>query len=113
MNGILLQTGRFPDVQANMLRDIGDKARARPEPNVVVLASLNTEDDSCQLAVMASDSAVSMGVNAGILVKEACAILGGKGGGRKNLAQGGGREGSKLEEALKHIQAMIQCQVSK
>ena len=113
MKGILLQVGRFPDIQPNMLRDIGDKARARPEPNVVVLASLNSEDESCQLAVMASDSAVSMGVNAGALVKEACVILGGKGGGRKNLAQGGGREGAKLEEALKRIRELVESQVSK
>ena len=90
-----------------MLRDIGDKARARPEPNVVILASVNTEDKACQLVVMADDQAVNKGVNAGLLVKEACTILGGKGGGRKNLAQGGGRDGSKLEEALTKIRELI------
>ncbi len=106
-NGVLLQVGRFPDIPANMLRDIGDKAKARPEPNVVILASVNTEDKSCQLVVMADDQAVNKGVNAGLLVKEACSILGGKGGGRKNLAQGGGRDGSKLEEALTKIRELI------
>ncbi|MBQ9419851.1 MAG: alanine--tRNA ligase, partial [Synergistaceae bacterium] len=100
LDGVLLQIGRFPDIQANMLRDTGDKARARQEPNVVILASLNTDDNSCQLVAMASDDAVGKGINAGALVKEACSILGGKGGGRKNLAQGGGRDGEKLEEAL-------------
>ena len=35
LNGVLLQVGRFPDIPANMLRDIGDKARARPEANIV------------------------------------------------------------------------------
>ena len=113
VGGVLLQVGRFPDIQANMLRDIGDKARARPEPNVVILASLSTEDNSCQLVVMADDKAVNMGVNAGALVKEACAILGGKGGGRKNLAQGGGREGSKLEEALTRIRELVKEQAGK
>ncbi len=113
VNGILIQTGRFPDIQANMLRDIGDKARARPEPNIVILASVSTEDNSCQLVVMADDNAVNMGINAGILVKEACSVLGGKGGGRKNLAQGGGREGSKLEEALKKINELVKNQVKK
>ena len=112
VNGVMLQVGRFPDIPANMLRDIGDKARARPEANTVILASLNTEDDSCQLVVMADDRAVNMGVNAGVLVKEACAILGGKGGGRKNLAQGGGREGSKLEEALTRIRELVKSQVN-
>ena len=111
INGVLLQTGRFPDIPANMLRDIGDKARSRPEANAVILASLNTEDNSCQLVIMADDKAVSMGLNAGELVKAACSVLGGKGGGRKNLAQGGGREGSKLEEALKLIHELVKNQV--
>ncbi|MBQ2615939.1 MAG: hypothetical protein IJF90_03685 [Synergistaceae bacterium] len=62
---------------------------------------------------MADDKAVNMGVNAGALVKEACAILGGKGGGRKNLAQGGGREGSKLEEALTRIRELVKEQAGK
>ena len=112
VSGILLQIGRFPDVPANMLRDIGDKARARPEPNIVVLASVSTEDNSCQLAVMADDKSVNMGVNAGALVKEACVILGGKGGGRKNLAQGGGKNGAKLEEALSRIRELVKSQVN-
>ncbi|MBR0256683.1 MAG: alanine--tRNA ligase [Synergistaceae bacterium] len=112
VSGILLQIGRFPDVPANMLRDIGDKARARPEPNIVVLASVSTEDNSCQLAVMADDKSVNMGVNAGALVKEACVILGGKGGGRKNLAQGGGKNGAKLEKALSRIRELVKSQVN-
>ena len=111
VNGVMLQVGRFPDIQASMLRDIGDKARARQEPNIVVLASVSSEDESCQLVVMADEKSVNMGVNAGVLVKEACAILGGKGGGRKNLAQGGGREGSKLEEALTRIRELVKSQV--
>lgn len=110
VNGVLLQVGRFIDIPANMLRDIGDKARARHEPNIVVLASVGS-DESCQLVVMADDRAVDMGVNAGALVKEACGILGGKGGGRKNLAQGGGKNGSKLDEALTKIRELVISQV--
>ena len=110
VNGVMLQVGRFPNVPANMLRDIGDKVKARPEANIVVLASLG-DDESCQLVVMADDKAVAMGVNAGALVKEACAVLGGKGGGRKNLAQGGGRDGTKLDSALKKIQELAASQV--
>lgn len=113
IGGVLLQVGRFSDIPANMLRDIGDKARARSEPNVVVLASVSGEDESCQLVVMADDEAVKMGVNAGELVKEACGILGGKGGGRKNLAQGGGREGQKLDKALTRIRELVKSQTGK
>lgn len=107
---LVLQVGRFPNVPANMLRDIGDKVKAScAEANVAVMASMS-EDVSCQLVVMADDRAVALGVNAGVLVKEACAILGGKGGGRKNLAQGGGREGAKIEEALEKIRDLVKTQ---
>ena len=86
LNGISIQTGRFPNVKIEMLRDIGDKARAKPEPTVVILASINDENKACQLVVMANDKAVEKGVDAGKLVKESSLILGGKGGGRKNTA---------------------------
>ena len=111
IGGILVQTGRFPNVPANMLRDIGDKAKAKQDGSVVVLASLG-DDEACQLVVMADDSAVNSGVNAGALVKEACGILGGKGGGRKNLAQGGGKDGAKLDEALGKIREVLTQQVN-
>ena len=112
VSGLLVQTGRFMNIPANMLRDIGDKAKAKHEGSVVVLASIG-DDGSCQLAVMADDKAVGAGVNAGALVKEACAVLGGKGGGRKNMAQGGGREGEKLDEALAGIRELLASQVKK
>ena len=108
--GVLVHTGRFPNIPANMLRDIGDKAKARQEGSVVILAS-PSDDGACQLVVMADDKAVSLGVNAGALVKEACAVLGGKGGGRKNLAQGGGKDGAKLEEALAKMREILSQQV--
>ena len=110
IGGILVQTGRFPNIPANMLRDIGDKAKAKQDESVVVLASLG-DDEACQLVVMADDSAVNRGVNAGALVKEACGILGGKGGGRKNLAQGGGKDGARLDEALSKIRELLAGQV--
>ena len=61
---------------------------------------------------MADDKAVNLGINAGNLIKEACAVLGGKGGGRKNLAQGGGKDGEKLESALKRIRELVENQLN-
>ena len=106
INGISIETGRFPDVKPEMLRDIGDKARSKAEACVVILASLNSEN-ACQLVIMANEKAVSKGIDSGLLVKEACVILGGKGGGRKNTAQGGGRNGENLDSALNKIHDII------
>jgi alanyl-tRNA synthetase len=48
----------------------------------------------------ATDDLVKKGAHAGNLVKEAAKVVGGKGGGRPNLAQAGGKEPAKLGEAL-------------
>jgi alanyl-tRNA synthetase len=46
-------------------------------------------------------------VNAADIVREACSVLGGKGGGKPNLAQGAGQDASRLEEALEHGRSRI------
>ena len=110
IGGVLLQTGRFPGIKPDMLRDIGDKAKARPEPTVAALASVS-EDGACQLVVMADDRAVKLGANAGTLVREASVILGGKGGGRPSTAQGGGKDSAKLNEAFARIELLLKEQI--
>lgn len=110
IGSVMLQTGHFPGVSPDMLREIGDKAKAGPDPTVVVLASVG-EEESCQLVVMADDRAVKLGADAGALVKEASAILGGKGGGRPATAQGGGKDGAKLDEALERVAELLGAQV--
>ncbi|MDR2136975.1 MAG: alanine--tRNA ligase [Synergistaceae bacterium] len=109
LRGILLQTGKFPQAAPEMLRDVGDRAKSRHSPTVVVMASL--ADDDCRLVVMADDGAVKKGANAGILVKEAAALLGGRGGGRPNMAQGGGKNIANLDRALSKIAALLEEQL--
>ena len=50
---------------------------------------------------MATENAVKKGAHAGNIVKVAAQITGGNGGGRPNMAQAGGKDSSKIEEALK------------
>ncbi|MDR2180874.1 MAG: alanine--tRNA ligase [Synergistaceae bacterium] len=111
VGGILLQTGKFSQIAPETLREIGDKAKARRTPTVVVLASL--VDQNCHLAVMADDAAVKKGANAGAIVKETSALLGGRGGGRPNMAQGGGKDLARLDEALLQIESLLMKQLQK
>jgi len=111
INGVTLQTGRFADVSPDMLRDVGDQAKNRYSPTVVVLAAV--ADGDCKLTVMADDAAVKMGANSGTLVKEAAALLEGRGGGRPNMAQGGGKNTGRLDEALAKIEAVLAGQLKK
>ena len=111
IGGIILQIGNFSDVSPEMQRDIGDQAKNHHSPTVVVMAS--TAEDDCRLTVMADDAAVKMGVNSGTLVKEAAALLEGRGGGRPNMAQGGGKNAARLDDALAKIEALLAEQVKK
>ena len=110
VGGVTLCLGRFPDVKPDVLRDIGDKAKAGPDPVVAVLASVG-QDQSCQVIVMADDRAVKLGANAGAIVKAASEILGGKGGGRPTTAQGGGKDGGRLGEALERAAEILKEQI--
>jgi len=51
-------------------------------------------------------------VNAGDLVRQVAAVTGGSGGGRPDLAQAGGRDASKLEEALRRAPAILEGMLS-
>jgi alanyl-tRNA synthetase len=51
---------------------------------------------------------VKEGYSAGNLVKEAAAICGGGGGGKPQVAQAGGKDPTKIKEALMKVKAMLQ-----
>ena len=70
-----------------------------------------SDGKSCRLMVMAGETAVKKGVNAGNIMKEVAPIFGGGGGGRPNFAQGGGTKSDKLQEAIKAAENAIKKQV--
>ncbi len=65
------------------------------------MAVLGTVMDGRPMIVAAvTDDLVKRGLHAGNLVKELAGMLGGSGGGRPNMAQAGGKDASRLPEAL-------------
>lgn len=68
----------------------------RREPSVALLGTRNT--DGARLVFARSTSLTQ---NMGQLLAEACAMLGGRGGGRPDSAQGGGPNADKLEDAIR------------
>ncbi len=83
----------------NTLREINDALRSKAKSVAVVLGS--DEGGKANLLIALSKDLVEKGLKAGALIKEIAAIVDGSGGGRPDMAQAGGKDASKLDEALK------------
>jgi len=75
------------------------------EPLVVVLAS--NKDDKVTFLAVANKAAVEKGAHAGNIIKEITVIAGGKGGGKPDMARGGGKDADKINEALAKVKELI------
>ena len=86
-----------PEADVNALRQLGDSLKDKLGECVIALAG---GKDKLIFVVMATDGAVKAGAHAGNIVREAAKTAGGGGGGRPNMAQAGGKDVSKVSEAL-------------
>ena len=80
---------------------MGDFLRDKESSVVAVLASVN--DGKITFLAVCGKEAVARGIKAGDLVKNVCAICGGKGGGKPDSAMGGGSDLLKLDNALASV----------
>ncbi|HTZ88088.1 MAG TPA: alanine--tRNA ligase [Solirubrobacteraceae bacterium] len=90
---------------AKALLDVADRLRGKRADVAIVLGT--AVEGRANLLVGVPPELVQRGVKAGQVVKRAAAIVGGGGGGRDTLAQAGGREPEKLDEALTEAKAAI------
>ncbi len=88
------------------LRQLGDRLRDRIGSGAVVLGAVI--DGKPSLLAMVTPDAVSRGVKAGDIVREAAVIVDGRGGGRPDLAEAGGKDPEKLDEAIAAVVAIVQ-----
>jgi len=91
--------GSYPDADANALRALADDLRGMTGRFVLVAAGV--AGDRPSLLVAASRDLAAEGFDAGQVVRQAAPIIGGGGGGRPDLAQAGGRNAARLDEALR------------
>jgi len=98
VGGISLLTGQIPDADPEILRELADHFRANQPNSVVVLASVSDEKPLIVAAI--SPDLVKRNFHAGELVKAIAQIIGGGGGGKPSLAQAGGKDPDRVDEAL-------------
>jgi len=104
VKGVKLLAARLPGADAKALRETLDKLKDKLKTAVVVLASV--EGDKVQIA--AGVTADTMGrVKAGELVNFVAQQVGGKGGGKPDMAMAGGTQPAGLDAALASVQAWV------
>jgi alanyl-tRNA synthetase len=92
-------------VEAQELLALSDRLKQKHAPAVVVLGS--RVDGRVHLVVNLDRTLEARGLNAGELIKPVAAVVGGGGGGRATMAQAGGRDPEKLDEAIAEARRLI------
>ncbi|MDX2253960.1 MAG: alanine--tRNA ligase [Pseudanabaenaceae cyanobacterium bins.39] len=97
---------QLPNIAAEALKAAAEKLSAKLGDSAVVLGSAS-EDGKVTLVASFSKSVNAKGLQAGKFIGAIAQICGGGGGGRPNLAQAGGKDASKLPEALATAESQL------
>jgi alanyl-tRNA synthetase len=102
--GVRVVATRVPGAAAKDLRSMVDALREKLKSGVVLLASESDEQVALALGVTPD---LTKRFPAGRLVREVASVIGGKGGGRPDFAQAGGKYASKLDAAFEKLEALL------
>ena len=105
INGIPTLLMLLKDMDVETLRETADRFKAMNENAVIVLGTVL--NNQVQFIASVTEGLAKRGINASELIRKMAALTGGKGGGRPTMAQGGGKDVSQAEAALKAAREMI------
>ncbi len=104
INGIKLVASIVPDVDPKVLRLLGDEIRNRLKRCIVILGS--GRDSKAHLLVMVSGELMDR-YPANDIIKRLAPVIGGQGGGRKDMASAGGKQPENLEKVMKVVGTIL------
>ncbi len=93
------------EVPMDALRELMDRLRQKLESGVIILGS-HADGKACFMCSV-SDNLVAEGIHAGKLIGAVAKLAGGGGGGKPDKAQAGGKDGSKVPEAIKAVPNLL------
>jgi len=109
VDGVKVLSHRADHLSPEELREHADRLRDRVGSGVVVAGSEN-KGKVALIAMVTND--LTRKIHAGNLIKEVARITGGGGGGRPDMAQAGGTDASKLDEALNKVFDLVHEQMT-
>ncbi len=98
IGGVKVLTEKFEGVEGEMLKTMCQRVTDKSQSSAVLLASVNGAKLTFACAI--GKDVIAKGVKAGELVKAAAQLTGGNGGGKPDMAMAGGKDASKVDEAL-------------
>jgi len=110
VSGVTVLAARVPALTMPVLREIGDILRDRLRSAVIVLATVYNGKPS--FLAMVTRDLVARGINAGDIINQVARVAGGGGGGKAAMAQAGGKDASKVDEALKLAKNIVARRMS-
>jgi alanyl-tRNA synthetase len=100
LNGLNVLSVEIPDAGPDQLRKVWDDVRNKLSSGIAVLGA---RDDGKAYLLVGVTSDLQKKYHSGNIVKELAPLIGGKGGGRPDMAQAGGNNPEKLREALEKV----------
>lgn len=107
--GVRVLAREASGLDSNAMRQLSDTLLARLKSGVVVIGRAG--DGKASIIVRTSDD-LTKKVPAGLIIKELAPIIGGKGGGKADMAEGGGNQPEKLTEALEASYGVVERMLS-
>ncbi len=106
VNGVKVLAVRVPSAPVEALREMSDLLQQKLNSVIIVLGTVS-EERPIFLATVTPDL-VAKGYDAGRIIKEVAHVAGGGGGGKPTMAQAGGKDKTKLDEALRHVREYLE-----
>ena len=111
VKGVNVIAAKLEDVTPDMLRIMGDQIKSKA-PKMVAVLSTVLDNGKINFLCVCGAEAAKAGAHAGKIIKEVAKMCGGGGGGRPDNATAGGKDASKLEEALEAVNNIVDAQLS-
>jgi alanyl-tRNA synthetase len=110
VDGVKVVAEQCGDLDREVVLDLSDRVKSRLQDAAVVLGT--TAGGRPHLIANFTRSAVDKGLSAADVIRQAAEVVGGGGGGRDTMAQAGGKDPAKLEQALEVAREAIESKLS-